>query len=340
MTLEARILLFIKLGKIIKEHIDSPENEEIFVRAKVKNPWFTLDNIKYALSSISDNYLNEKQIRNLIELEGITDSAAAKKIGLIAAGNIPLVCFQDVIHILLSGNKVCLKASSLDEVLPLWIFNLAREIDPEILEYWEFSEKLNTVDAYIATGSANSSRYFEYYFSKKPNIIRHNRSSVAILNGKETAAEIRELASEIFQYFGLGCRNISSIWVPENYDFRFFYDTIEYWNTIQMHTKYRNNYDYIKSIYLVNREEHLDNGFLLLKEDEALSSPISVLFYHKYRQISEIEDWLKKNESHLQTISSNCYQHSLSRPIGQAQVPLLEDYADGVNTMKFLLALQ
>jgi len=233
--------------------------------------------------------------------------------------------------VLLSGHKALIKLSSSDTILMSNIIKKIIEIDTSISPQIELAERLNAADAFIATGSDNSSRYFEYYFGKKPSVIRKNRSSVAVLTGNESTQELRDFGTDIFQYFGLGCRNISKVFVPENYVFNTFFESIEYWNTIHIHHKFSNNYDYNKSIYLVNGEKHFDNGFLLVKPDKGLVSPLSVLFYEEYTDKDDLSAKLANHQNRLQCIVGSSYI-----PFGQSQTPKIEEFADDVNTVEFL----
>jgi hypothetical protein len=255
------------------------------------------------------------------------------------AGNIPAVGFHDLLCVVLSGNIALLKLSSSDNASMLFLINKLYEFDPELKNIIIIAQRLNDADALIATGSDNTAKHFEYYFATKPRIIRRNRTSVAVLNGNESRAELANLGNDIFQYFGLGCRNVSKFYVPVAYTFDKFYESIEYWSTIQLHHKYNNNYDYNKSIYLVNRIPHLDNGFLLLKEDDALVSPISVCFYETYESDSHLAQLLSENAEKIQCTVSSDARFLNSFRFGEAQVPKLEDFADGIDTMEFLMNL-
>ena len=255
---------------------------------------------------------------------------------MIAAGNLPLVGFQDLLQIILSGNIVLYKASSQDEVLILYFLNILNSFNSEISNYIKIVDKLNNADAFIATGSSNSSRYFEYYFASKPHIIRKNRTSIAVLDGTENRIQLGNLGGDILNYFGLGCRNVSKLFVPKGYVFNTFFESIEFWNSIRMHSKYNNNYDYMKAIYLVNQVQHLDNGFLLLKEDENLTSPISVLFYEEYETLDLLNEKLAEMKDNLQVIVSenNAIQNKVN--FGKSQTPCLNDFADSVDVISFL----
>jgi hypothetical protein len=255
------------------------------------------------------------------------------------AGNIPAVGFHDLLCVVLSGNIALLKLSSSDTASMMFLINKLYEFDPELKNIIIIAQRLNDADALITTGSDNTAKHFEYYFATKPRIIRRNRTSVAVLNGNESRAELADLGNDIFQYFGLGCRNVSKFYVPVGYTFDKFYESIEYWGTIQLHHKYNNNYDYNKSIYLVNRIPHLDNGFLLLKEDNALVSPISVCFYETYENDAHLEQLLAESAEKIQCTVSLDDRVLNSFRFGEAQVPKLEDFADGIDTMEFLINL-
>jgi hypothetical protein len=338
MKLEERIVLFSELGKSLSQKIETEAFEEVLTFAKSKNGWFTLDNLKKSIQTIIDKYLNESELRNFIATypKQFFDPKESKKVGIIAAGNIPLVGFQDLIHVILAGHKSVYKASTQDEILIQYIIRELKFINPAIEEYLILADRLNNLDAYIATGSGNTSRYFDYYFAAKPHIIRKNRTSVAILTGNETKIELADLGNDIFSYFGLGCRNIAKLFVPEGYDFTPFFEAIEYWNTISMHSKYNNNYDYMKSIYLVNGVQHLDNGFLLLKNDENLASPISTLFYENYADLESLKRRLESQKDEIQVVVSKLPISQNSYNFGESQSPKLADYADNVDTMEFL----
>jgi hypothetical protein len=239
--------------------------------------------------------------------------------------------------IVLSGHACVAKISSQDSALMLALIEKLLKINPN-LEI-RVADKMNEVDALIATGSDNSAKYFEYYFRNKPHIIRQNRTSIAILDGNETEEDFLSLGKDITDYFGLGCRNVSKIYVPLGYDFTKFYDSIEPLGDIFYHNKYKNNYDYNKSIYLVNGIHHYDNGFMILTKNEALVSPISVIFYEEYQNVKELEQVISENKNKIQCVVSKNAWFEKSFNFGDAQKPKLWDYADGVDTMAFLLGL-
>lgn len=336
MILKERILTFSALGDFILNEGNQEEIKEWAYRAKNENAWFTDDNIMLSLNNIAKYYLDNQQLNDWISHYKINDDCPMKKIGIVAAGNIPAVGFQDLLTAVISGNVALIKLSSSDSVLMRFLINKLVQINADIRPFIQISDKLNEADAFIATGSDNSAKYFEYYFSKKPHIIRRNRTSVAILDGSENKIQLGNLGNDILQYFGLGCRNVSKIYVPKGYVFDKFFESIEYWSTILLHHKYNNNYDYNKSIYLVNGVKFFDNGFFMLKPDEALVSPISTCFYEEYENREHLDALVAQNLDKIQCIVSNNAWYKNSFEFGQAQSPSLTDFADGVDTMEFL----
>jgi WD40 repeat protein len=256
------------------------------------------------------------------------------------AGNIPGVGFHDILAVLIAGHSACIKLSSQDSALPLWLLNQLKKIEPRFSDRIFIEELLKNKQAYIATGSDNSARYFNYYFGKYPHLIRSNRTSVAILQGDESTADLQALGHDIFDYFGLGCRNVSKVFVKNQEQLTQLLDAIQSFEWVANHHKYFNNYEYNKSIYLVNGNPHLDNGFLLLKESTDLVSPIGVLFYEIYEDELELQSKLSALSSQIQCLVGSS---RLSIPgivaFGQTQCPAPWDYADGVDTLQFLSGL-
>ena len=331
--------IIISLTKL-SEFMSNPSEEFMAIMnvAKNSNGWFTRDEVEKATTSLA-KMLNKEDLEQWFE--NISINQSPKKVGLILAGNIPLVGFHDVLCVLATGNIAVIKMSSSDDKLLPALLKELIAIEPGFLNYIEYAERLKDFDAIIATGSNNSSRYFDYYFSKFPNIIRKNRNSVAVLNGQETTAELENLGHDIFDYFGLGCRNVSKIFIPKGYDLKYFFEPIEKHQPIINHFKYNNNYDYNKSIYLVNGVKHFDNGFLLVKEDENFVSPLAVIFYEEYLDIKEIEAKLNAQNEQIQCVVSNLNLNINKEKIGfgDSQNPKLWDYADNVNTIEFLQQL-
>ncbi|HWZ04019.1 MAG TPA: hypothetical protein VNX40_10460 [Mucilaginibacter sp.] len=304
------------------------------------NAWFTAESVLHAIKAIG-LMLNEKDLGLWLDKYPIENTGSGKKVGLILAGNIPLVGFHDVLCVLMTGNYALIKASTQDARLIKNVLALLTTIEPHFKEQYSFIERLTDFEAVIATGSNNTSRYFEYYFGKVPNIIRKNRSSIAVLGGDETAEQLYQLGHDIFDYYGLGCRNVSKLLAPKGYNFNFFFESIEVYNDIINHNKYNNNYFYNKSIYLVNSDKHLDNNFLLLKEDIRLASPLGVLYFEYYDDIESAKSKLKEESDRIQCVVSAIPLGINNQVVdfGKSQQPALWDYADGVDTMTFLTTL-
>jgi len=303
------------------------------------NGWFTPQSVQQAVNAIPQS-LTEANLEQWLSAYSFPQHEP-KKVGLILAGNIPLVGFHDVLCVIISGNIALIKASSQDARLIKYVLKLLTDIEPEIADRYQFIERLEGFDAIIATGSNNTSRYFEYYFGKVPNIIRKNRNSVALLTGNETTEQLHLLGKDIFDYYGLGCRNVSKLLVPAGYNFVPFFEAIESYYEIGNHHKYHNNYDYNKSIYLVNGDKHLDNGFLLVKQDDRMVSPLAVLFYEEYENLAAAEDFLSKQSENIQCIVTSTGIKAGNQVVdfGQSQCPALWDYADGIDTLRFLANL-
>lgn len=333
-----RLNAFTRLGEVLRTLKNSEELTEWAYRAHSANNWFVPENVLQSIDSIANNMLDRAQLLRWTEL--YPSPAKSSKIGVIMAGNIPAVGFHDALCVLISGHSLHAKLSSDDTFLIKALLNKLTEIEPGFANSIHFVDRLNDADAFIATGSNNSSRYFEYYFSKKPHIIRRNRVSVALLTGKEDASELAGLVEDILRYYGLGCRNVAKLLVPEGYDFTKFYDQAESFSSYCLHHhKYFNNYEYNKSIVLINRVPHLDNGFLLVEENPALVSPLSMVYYQTYQKIEDAIDYVNKNEESIQCIVGHPLTDKITIPFGKAQYPLLTDYADGIDTMSFLSKL-
>jgi len=332
--------LIIALKKLNEFLVDPDEDfKNLISSASNTNAWFNPEEVEKAVRALQQ-MLNPQDLD--LWFRDIVVSKTPKKIGLILAGNIPMVGFHDVIAVLATGNIALIKLSSADDKLLPALLNRLVSFEPLLENHIIYVERLSGFDAVIATGSNNSSRYFDYYFGKVPHIIRKNRNSVAVITGDEAPEELSLLGHDIFDYFGLGCRNVSKIYIPEDYDIKKFFEPLEGFKDIINHFKYNNNYDYNKSIYLVNLKHHYDNGFLLLTEGESLSSPLAVLYYEKYSNLAELEALLNDKTPDIQCVVSNAAL-KLQIPVlgfGQSQSPKLWDYADNVNTIQFLNALQ
>lgn len=306
------------------------------------NPWFTQDFLRNALLSLGKS-LNEEKLAQWIGNyeDKIAASNKSKTIGVVMAGNLPLVGFHDYLCVLFSGNKLKAKLAKDDSKLLPLLHKILAAFEPDMEEKAEFTlEKLTDFDAIIATGSNNTARYFEYYFGKYPNIIRKNRNGIALLNGTENKEDLEALADDVFLYFGLGCRSVSKLFVPRNYNFEQLFTAFEKYSFLAYHHKYLNNYEYNKSIYMLNKIPYFDNGFVLIKEDAQFSSPISVIYFEYYDKFEVLASYLSNQKGSIQCIVSkenNAFVETI--PLGKAQQPELVDYADGIDTIKFLLDL-
>jgi len=356
MNLEQRLKAFIETGKSFRtvgelllnqmEPIGLSKAEENLYNEAVQapnfNPWFTTENIARALIALSAMLHEDKltkwsntypQLQNFLDYK--------KKVAVVMAGNIPLVGFHDFVCILISGNAFYGKLSSQDKKLPIAAANILMEKEPHFADLIEFSDGiLKGFDAIIATGSNNSARYFDYYFGKYPNIIRKNRTSVAVLWGTEEQTTLHSLGADIFSHFGLGCRNVSNIFVPENYNASNLQKMWDSWQGIAHNHKYYNNYEYFKAVFMINKVEHFDSGFFLLRKSAELSSPVSVLNFQTYHSSEELVNLLKHQQQNIQCVVSERELQGINTILpGQSQSPELWDYADGIDTMQFLLSL-
>ena len=302
-------------------------------KAEVGNKWFTPESQMDAIHYWA-NVLNVETLSKWLTPYSFAHNA--KKVGLVMAGNIPLVGLHDLLCVLVSGHKALVKPSSDDTILMTWLIEELIKADERLKDKIESVNRLNTCEALIATGSNNTSRYFDYYFKSVPRIIRKNRNSLAVLQGNETAEDLSLLADDIFMYFGMGCRNVSKLFVPEKYNFKTFFEAMEIYNASINHTKYYNNYTYHKALFLMNMEPHLDNGFLLLKEDDRLHSPLGCIFFSYYKERNEIIEYIDQLKESIQIVVGNPNYISECVPFGQSQYPKINEYADEIDTMHFL----
>ena len=349
--MQQRIDAFVKLGKFLSQFslsgIKKKENiacNDLFFDgfkhqikvAQENNSWFTKDNILFSLESWS-KALTEENISTWIA--DLNPNKNPKKVAIIMAGNIPLVGFHDFLSVLISGHSVLVKQSSNDKNLLPFLAKYLEYVEARFKNKITFTEeKLTDFDAVIATGSNNTARYFEHYFKGKPSIIRKNRNSVAVLTNNETDEELANLSNDIFQYFGLGCRSVSKLFVPEGYNFDAFFNGLYNKREIINNAKYANNYDYNKAVYLMSEFDLLENGFLMIKEDESYASPIATIFYEYYADVNDLKEKLNTDSEKIQCVVANNFIDSEIK-FGQTQHPQLWDYADGVNTLDFLAKL-
>jgi hypothetical protein len=330
-----RIKSLSKLGNFLLDPTNSIEIEEVTQLARGKNGWFTPQNSKLALHSIARQYLDEARLTEFASR--YVEVSTTKKIGVVMAGNIPAVGFHDALCVLLSGHHLLAKFSKDDTVLMMYLLTTLIKLDPAWADRITFVDRINQANAYIATGSDNTARYFEFYFATKPHIIRKNRTSVAVLSGQETTQELTDLVDDMLLYFGLGCRNVSKLYLPQGYDFTRLYECAEVRRTeFAHHHKYFNNYEYNRAVLLVNRTDHQDNGFLMITPSESLVSPLSVVYYEEYTSLETLQGDLVRQADKIQCVVAPSGYMPGTIPFGQAQSPGLRDFADDVDTMEFL----
>jgi hypothetical protein len=349
MTLDTKKNVFIELGRFLSQFSENNtsrnktvlhndlffnEFEDLIQLSQSHNGWYTPEQVYFSIQSWA-NALTEDNLDQWLSAYNFND-VKPKNIALILAGNIPLVGFHDFLSVLITGHNVLVKTSSNDQYLLPFLAKYIIAIEPKLADKITFVDgKLENFDAVIATGSNNTARYFEYYFKDKPSIIRKNRNSVAILDGTETKEQLTALGEDIFRYFGLGCRNVSKLFVPKGYSFVAFFEAIFEYQEVIHYEKYANNYDYNKAVFLMSNYKLLDNGFLTLKEDKSYASPISSVFYEFYDDIAALQIRLQSENEQIQCIVSNkLVENSIN--FGQTQQPNLWDYADNIDTISFL----
>lgn len=352
MTLETKKNVFVELGKFLNQFSENNTvkkntilGNDLFFNdfidliklSQSHNGWYTPEQVYFSIRSWSEA-LTEENLNQWLSAYDF-QIAESKNIALILAGNIPLVGFHDFLSVLITGHKVLIKTSSNDQHLLPFLAKYIIAIEPELANSIHFVDgKLENFDAVIATGSNNTARYFEYYFKDKPSIIRKSRNSVAVLTGKETKEQLTALGEDIFRYFGLGCRNVSKLFVPKDYSFVAFFEAIFEYQDVVHYEKYANNYDYNKAVFLMSNFKLLDNGFLTLKEDKSHASPISSVFYEYYSTINDLQIRLQSESEQIQcVVSDSVIENSID--FGQTQKPALWDYADNVDTISFLLTI-
>ncbi|MCF8273181.1 MAG: acyl-CoA reductase [Flavobacteriaceae bacterium] len=352
MHLQQRINAFVKLGDFLSQFSneiiqkkESVEHNDLFFEgfkhqlklAEEHNGWFTKENMAFAIKGWSDS-LTTENLNKWLSAYDITKKEP-KLVAIIMAGNIPLVGFHDFLSVLICDHHVLVKQSSNDKHLLPYLAKYLEFVEPQFKNIITFTEdKLENFDAVIATGSNNTARYFEYYFKHKPSIIRNNRNSVAILNGQETLEDMQALSEDIFRYYGLGCRNVSKIYIPKNYNFDLFFQGMYHWHPIIEKAKYANNYDYNKAVYIMSEFDMLENGFLMIKEDTSAVSPIATVFYEYYENPSKLKQKLNQEKESIQCIVSKGFTKN-EIAFGKTQKPQLWDYADDVDSIEFLLAI-
>jgi hypothetical protein len=338
MNLQERIKVVVQLG----EHLKGEDEylEAVMHRTQYNNAWFTIDNQKRAVAAIAEHFLSAAPLQQWLEKYDIPAENEPKTVGLVMAGNIPLVGFHDWLCVFLAGHKAKVKLSEKDAFLMPYLFKLLGDFDERTRAYTEVVNRLEGFDAVIATGSNNSARYFESYFSKYPHVIRKNRNGIAVLTGEESQEELLVLGKDVFDYFGLGCRNVSKIYVPQDYDFTPLMEALHEYRKIVMHSKYKNNFDYNYALFVLNRTTYKANGCIILREDPSIQSRIATLHYEYYQDIESVSAEIQARTAEIQCVVAqpNVLNDIHTFGFGKAQQPALDDYADGVDTMSFLLS--
>ncbi len=340
MKLKDRINVLVELGVSLKNNSKTLNNTK--KKAYAENKWFTIENIDKSLNAIVSEFLDRDKLKNWTSKYSINDNKPSKKIGLILAGNIPFVGFHDLLSVFVSGHNCVLKLSSKDYILMKYIIDELTKIEPKISQKIIITERINDIDGVIATGSNNTYRYFEYYFGKYPNILRKNRNGVAVISGDENDEDYNNLANDIFEYFGLGCRNVAKIYVPEQYNFTQLLSILDEHKYLKEHNKYMNNYDYNLAISMLNKDNIYQGETVFLKEDISYLSRIASVNFEYYSSTDTLNKRLKQDDELIQVISTktgNLLDFDREVIFGDTQKPSLEDYADGVDTMQFLTSL-
>ena len=338
-ALRERVANLIQLGTYLN-NLNENEIIQIFNQAENENPWFTQGNISKPIMAIRDEFLNQKSLQFLIDTYKLDDNISPKRIGLILAGNIPLVGFHDVLCCYLTGHISLIKYSDKDKTLMQFLIKKLIEININNGFYFNQVTKLEDYDAAIVTGSNSTAKHFEFYFKHVPHIIRKNRNSIAIIAGNETDMELQALGNDVFSYFGLGCRNVSMLFVPKDYDITRLFVVFDNFKDIIFHNKYKNNYDYNVALMLLNKEKFLHNDMLILRESDQIISRIGSLHYQKYENINSLTEWINDHNDEIQCIVSNTHIDGIATiPFGNSQCPSILTYADGVDTVQFLLSI-
>ncbi|MDA9564012.1 acyl-CoA reductase [Flavobacteriales bacterium] len=345
MQLKDRIEVLVQLGDFIDSFLKNPDNHEwsnLIDQAYALNNWFTRESILSSFQGIR-LFLRREALETWTTNYPIDQEfETSKRVGAILAGNLPMVGFHDLLCVFVSGHKFLGKLSSDDRLLMMSVVQKMTEIDKRVLDYITWKEQLKDgIDAVIATGSNNSARYFHHYFGKYPHVIRKNRNSVAVLTGNETKEQLKDLGKDIFQYYGLGCRNVSKLFLPNGYNIDQFYEGIFEFGNVIDHNKYNNNYSYNRTVYLMQDTKFFDNNFLLLKEDNSMHSPIGAIYFETYSEIEKVKSRLEDEEENIQCLVTEIPDlHPRQVGFGEAQIPQLDDYADGLDTMAFLANLE
>ncbi len=338
MTISERIDALVELGTYLKSRDE--ELQALMHKAYLHNKWFTVENIGKAFDALSEAFLTKAKLAEWIKEYNLDAISESKAIGIIMAGNIPLVGFHDFLCVFVSGHKARIKLSEKDNILLPHLLKVLTKINPNCANYFEEIERLKDFDGVIATGSNNSARYFETYFGKYPSIIRKNRNAVAVFDGEETPAQLKAFGNDVFQYFGLGCRNVSKIYIPIDFDFDPMLTALHEHNELVLHDKYKNNFDYNYTLIILNKRKYKANGCIILTEEKTIASRIASMHFEYYNDEQSLVEKIKGQEEAIQcVIGKKSFEGLKVFPFGKAQEPGLTDYADGVDVMAFLVGL-
>ncbi|MCC6726497.1 MAG: acyl-CoA reductase [Saprospiraceae bacterium] len=336
MNIKERIIALSRLG----EHLLQPDDylDAIIHRTEYNNAWFTKENQRLAIQAIATKFLDKNKLEKWTATYPIAEAAPMKTVGMVMAGNLPLVGFHDLVCTFVAGHKAKIKLSDKDRYLLPYLLQLLEKYTPGTGAYFEIVEQLSGYDAVIATGSNNSARYFEAYFGKYPHIIRKNRNAVAVLDGSETADELLALGKDVFQFFGLGCRNVSKLYLPQGYHFQALMESLHEYNSLANHSKYRNNFDYNLALLMLNQVPYFNNGCIIVAENKAIASRIAMLHYEFYEDITSLVNELANRREEIQCIVAKPKLLSLPTiAFGKTQEPGLMEYPDGVDVMGWLI---
>ncbi|MFN8310164.1 MAG: acyl-CoA reductase [Chitinophagales bacterium] len=338
--MNSAILARIDYLSVLQKSLHHEATAAAIAEAQQSNPWFIPEFANAALQAISQKMLSREALLKWLTPYTVSNEFQPKKlVGLVMAGNVPLVGFHDFLCAYLLGFSMQIRLSSKDDSLFHFVLEKLMAIDPQLKAQLTFVNKLEHYDAVIATGSDNTFRYFEYYFRNHPRVLRRNRNSVAVLSGNESLQELQGLADDVLLYFGFGCRNVSKLFVPESFEVESLFPHFEKYKWMHQHTKYMNNYDYNRTLLLLNKVPHLSNDFLMIQENTAIASPIAVLYFERYHNIETVRQELQQRADKIQCVVSQLDLETRTVPFGQSQQPELNDYADGVDTIDFLLKL-
>lgn len=335
MSLQQRIEVLAKLGNRLGE--SDEKLDAIIQKAYLHNKWFTIENIQLAIQAIRQEFLDKNKLQTWAAQYDISENQVQKKVGIVLSGNIPLEGFRDILNVFVAGHQSLIKLSEKDEHLIPYFISILAEIQAESAAYFPIAERIKSIDNVIITNINDSTRYYETYFGKYPNIICKQRTSVAILTGNETEEDWKKLGIDVFRFFGLGSRNVAKLYLPKDYDLA---PLLEFWKRFEHlihHDKFKNNFDYNYSLILMNGLAHISNGIILMQEEEAIHARTAMLYYEYYDHIDEVTEKLQGHQDQIQNIIANQALGNLKIiPFGQTHHPTLNDYPNHIDTMKFL----